>query len=641
MSSAESAAETPRVVSVVPLIPAWGVDKAFDYSVPSKLEGKVSPGSLVRVPFGHRRVRAVVVGDGGDAPGDKDLQELISVVVDVPLVPPPMDRLFEWFALRYLVPRGQALARAVPPRVRMKVAEPEPLQPGPPQALLGSYVGGDRLAEAVSSGAGGTWSLRLLPGEDRAAVIRELLGHVARAGGAALVLVPEVRYGSGVLDGVAEGYPSMVRLDTAQPEPERAGGWVRLARGHALGSGGRSAVLAPAPGLNLLIVDKEHHPTYKEDRTPRYDARRVAIERARLQGATCVLMSATPPLETALAVQRGQFGGARPQRNASRSARPIVEVVPPPDNAIGPELHRGIREALRRGANAGLLVPLAGYSRSVWCSACARSLRCVRCEAGLVFDREGGLVRCTRCRWSSFPPDTCPTCGGSDFRFVGAGSERLQEQLARMFPQAPVVRVDPSVLSAGPFDRLEAGGGGIYVTTWIGTKSSLRPRVGLVGVIDADALIRRPGFRAAENAYSALQEMAEWAGPASAGGRLIVQTGEPGHHAVQAVVRADYDYFVERELEQRSELAYPPFSELVKVTASGPRGEELVTRAAAAVRPHAKATLGPISLGRPGAEPSFQILVKCVEAGAVAGALRGLVQERGAGARLSVDVDPR
>jgi primosomal protein N' (replication factor Y) len=222
---------------------------------------------------------------------------------------------------------------------------------------------------------------------------------------------------------------------------------------------------------------------------------------------------------------------------------------------------------------------------------------------------------------------------------VGAGSERLAEQLAATFPRASVARVDPDVLAAAPKDVIEAPSADIYVTTWIGTKEVLRPDVSMVVVLDADALIRRPDFRASERAYQALAEMAEWAGPAETGGRLLIQTTEPAHHAVQAVVRADYGFWLRRELAQRAELGYPPFAELVKVTASGAGSETLIAEAAAVGRAAGARVLGPIRI-RSGAS-AHQILIKARDATEVATGLRPLAARAPSGARLRIDVDPR
>jgi primosomal protein N' (replication factor Y) len=624
-----------RVAAVVPLVPAWRVDKTFDYVVPEELAGRVSIGSLVRVSFGHRRVRGVVV-DVAERATDRELAPTLGVVAPVPVCPPPLPEVIEWLARRYVAPRGQAFARVVPPRVRVKVAGITALSGGPAPEILPRYRGGDALLRSIESGSGGVWCLRRRSGEDGGRLVCELVAAAGRADGAAVVAVPEVHYGSSVVDALTEAWPDIARVDTATPPAERAAGLLRLAEGHGIGVGGRAATLAAAPRLRALIVDDAHHPSFKEDRAPRYDARRAAVERARLQGAVCVLISPTPPAEIGAAAAHGRIGWVEPDRTEDKDGRPLLEVVAAvPDRAISHGLHIRIRNALRAGQRVGLLVPRRGFARALWCAQCRRSLRCPQCEAGLSYDRgSNARVRCSRCGFVSGPPDECPTCGGAEWRFVGAGSERLAEQLGAAFPRAKVARVDPEVLSESHPGELGLEKADIYVTTWIGTKPTVRPEVSVVAVLDADALIRRPDFRAAERAYQALTEMAEWAGPARSGGRLVVQSAEPSHPVIQAVARADYRFWLDRELEERRELGYPPYSELVKVTSTS---DGAIAIAESACSDIGARVLGPIAV-RMGRRQVRQILVKHSSALEVADALRDIAGGR---QRLQIDVDPR
>jgi primosomal protein N' (replication factor Y) len=331
-----------------------------------------------------------------------------------------------------------------------------------------------------------------------------------------------------------------------------------------------------------------------------------------------------------------------PDRGAERAERPIVELVDRPDDGgVGHALHISIRNELRAGGSIALLAPRRGFAPTLWCGNCRRSLRCPRCEAGLAVDRAPRRVRCVRCGYEDNPPDVCPSCGASDFRYLGAGSERLADQLSKSFPAARVTRVDPD---SGPAPAHVEPGPSIYVTTWFGTKPSIRPSASLVGVLDADALLRRPDFRAAENGYQALAAMAGWAGPASEGGRLVVQTSEPSHHAVQAISRADYRFFAEREVEFRRELGYPPFSELVKATAAGSDADQVLREVSDAARDAGGRVLGPVPVRMertgPGSREGLQILIKCPDAGEVALGVRGILPRVPRGTVLRVDVDP-
>ena len=655
MTSAASAASStadpgpatgpPLLASVVPLVPAWAVDRTFDYVVPTKLRERVGVGCLVRIPFGGRNVRGIVTSTGTWTP-DRELEAILSAPLRAPVAPPPLPALYGWLAERYLVPRGRAFDRAVPPRVRVAAEPPAELEAREGGGALDDYVGGPQLLRAIAQGTGGAWCIQALPSQPRSELVIELLA-AAGGRGAAILAVPELRYGSEVIDGVETAFPSLVRVDSVSDDMQRSVAWMQMAAGHGLAAGGRGVCFVPAARLSLIIVDEEHDSAYKEDRTLRYDARRVALERARLQGATCVFVSSTPSVEIGAAAASGSMGLAAPSREARRAARPVVEVVPKPtDGGLAPELHARVRETLRDGSSVALLAPARGYANVLWCGNCRRSVRCPRCEAAISFEREIARTICRRCGWDAVPPDVCPSCAAGDFRFLGRGSERYAEQLARAFPSTAVIRMDRDAAAQGPRSW---SGTGIYVTTWFGTKPELRPPVSLVAVLDADALTRRVDFRAAEHAHQALAQMAQWAGPAAAGGRLVIQSDDPNHHAVQAVVRGDYSFFLTRELEFRRELSYPPFTELVKVSALGPSASELIETAADTARRQGARVLGPIEAPfprggrdsrRPG-EPGLQLLLKCPSAQTVALGLRDILPRVPRGTRLRVDVDPR
>jgi len=643
MTSAASPPKRGVTVSVVPLVPAWRVDRTFDYALPVNLRASVGVGSLVRVPFGARRTRAIVTAVAeGDASG---LEEVIALVAGAPVAPGVMTEVLTWLAQRYVCPLGRAFQRAVPARVRMRVAAPTALETGRAAQHLPSYDGGDALLDALHKRTPGAWCVRTLPGVDRGTLITELVEAALAHGGQALVAVPEVRFGSAVIDSLTERWPGLARLDSAQPDNERAHAWLRVGAGAPLGAGGRSTVLAPAGELRLIVIDEEHHPSYKEDRSPRYDARKVALQRAALGRAVCVFIGPTPSVETGAAALNGAFGSVVGSRAEARALRPVVETVAPPrDRVFSRELHQRIQGALRAGERSALLVSARGYARALWCAACARSVRCPVCERGLFYDRVLTSVRCSHCRWRAPAPTSCPSCDSGALRYLGAGSERLSEQLAKAFPRARVARMDPDLIGHldqdGPPHDVD-----IYVTTWIGTKPAIRPPVSLVGVLDADSLLRRPDWRAAENAYQALAAMAEWAGPASDGGRLVVQTAEPNHYSVQAVIRGDYDFFLRHELAQRAELGYPPYSELIRATSYGMRRQGLIERAAGLARAAGARVLGPIEIDTvvgPGElEEGLEILIKATDAEPVARALRGILASTPAGSRLRIDVDPR
>ncbi|MDQ3963114.1 MAG: primosomal protein N' [Actinomycetota bacterium] len=591
-------------------------------------------GTLVRVGFGGRTVRGIVTTLTDAAP-DRELDPIKGVVAEMPVAPAPLVELYDWLAERYVVPRGKAFARATPPRVRVKVGTDGDGEVSLDPITALHYQGGRQLIDAIEKQRSGTFCFRVLPGEDRGRVVAELASAARRSHRTTIVAVPEVRYGSQVIASLAGHFPHLMRLDSAAGDAERSAGWLSMAAGSSLGAGGRSAVFAPSPELGLIVVVEEHHQTYKEDRSPRYHAVKVAVKRAGLQGAVCVLISPTPSVETGWAAASGTFASVVADRTERRAARPLIEVIErETDRPVSHVMHERIAHHLRQGDRVALLAPSGAFARAVWCAACRRSLRCPVCEAGLFFERSHRAVACARCGFRGNAPDVCPTCGAADFRFVGAGTERLGEQLTKSFPRARVVRVDPS----NPADSGHRDAD-VYVTTWIGTKPELRPDVSLVGVLDADWLIRRPDFRASESAYQALVEMAEWAGPASTGGRLVVQSSDPSHHAIQALVRADYDFFLEREVEVRRELSYPPFTELIRLSARGPGARAALDDLIGHLPRHGIKVLGPVERGP--ARPGVEALLKCESADTTALELRGILKAMTRATSIAVDVDPR
>jgi len=604
------------------------VDRTFSYRVPSEIAACVVDGALVRIPFGGRNVRGLVTSDDPE-PGE-GLEEIAGMVVDLPVAPAPMPQLLEWLALRYATPRGVAFARVVPPRVRVRTSEVERTGAAPVPSRILTYERGDALIDALRARRPSTWSVRVTPDEPRGPLIAELVGA---APGSVLVAVPEVAHGSPTLDALGAAFPDLARVDSALSDMDRARGLMRLAGGARLGAGGRAAVLAPATDLSLIVVADDAHPSFKDDRGPRYEARIVAAERARLSGAVCVFVGASPSVEVASAARAGAIGSVHPSRDVERAARPLTEVLEPPsEGGISVGMQRRIRDALRAGEKVAVVAPRRGYARTLWCSACRRSLRCRRCETALAFHVEPRSLRCPHCGATESPPDVCPHCGASDFRYLGAGSHRFEEQLAKAFPHVPVTRLDVD----SPEPVAASDGPSIYVTTYFGIKPSLRPPARLVTVIDGDGMIRRPELRAAETAFHTLVELAGWAGPASGGGHLVVQSTEPHHHVLQALVRADHAFFLERELALREELAYPPFGELVRLTATGPSGPAVMEEAVRSLRKAGERVLGPVA-----AAEGQEALVKCRDGGVVAERLRLMLPGVPRGTRLRVDVDPR
>jgi primosomal protein N' (replication factor Y) len=571
---------------VVVDVPLFHLDRPFTYRVPESLRESVLLGSRVKVPFGtRRRVDGWVVGWAEELP--EDARDLIRVVSPVPAFDAAGLELLRWVAARYAGSLADVLRLAVPPRVAAVERDP-----GVAEALA--------TAAAAPDPPGPTrphaiyW--RPLPGEDRATRVVALVEAALAKGRGAIVVTPEVAAGSAVADAVRKSFPDAADLSSDLSERRRYRAWVELRLGRRqVAVGGRSAVLAPVRRLGCIVVDDEANAAHKEQRAPRYHAREVALRRADRARATCVLTGTVPSPEVIAAMQAGQCELQAADRALERAARPLVEVVDPYEQDSGPgpaRLHRralaALRQALARGESAYVLVPRRGAAD--------------------------------------------PSAPG--LRSAG----QVAEELGRFLGGTPVWRLDREVLDPGEVPPWAGRGPGVIVGTVAGVKDH-PPLTGCrtVVVVGADAALGLAEVRAAEDAYRTWSRAAAWCGPRDRPGRLLLQTSDPGHHAVQALVRWDPAYFWRHELPRRVELGFPPARRLVLAEGAEP-GEAEAARAllARALGPKAE-LLGPAAMGR-----GWRIIAKVEDAEAAARALRPVLAEasRAGGPRMSVDVEP-
>ncbi len=355
--------------------------------------------------------------------------------------------------------------------------------------------------------------------------------------------------------------------------------WRRLREGAVdVAIGARSALFAPVAKLGLVIVDEEHDPSFKQEEGVRYHARDMAILRAHRAGGVCVLGSATPSLETEHLARTGKADKLVLPDRARAQAMPKVEIVdlrrmgagPTGDKRISIPLHRALEETLAAKGQTILFLNRRGFSPSVRCEACGEMVSCGNCAVSLTFHkRAGAVLRCHYCEHEEPMPVHCKKCGAPALILEGLGTEKLEDTLTTAFPQARVARLDRDVASGKGIEkilaRMRSREIDILVGTQMVTKGHDLPHVTLVGVINADAALSIPDFRASERAFQLLVQVAGRAGRGDSPGRVLVQTYQPTHHAIQLAVKHDVDGFLARELIDRRELLYPPFTRVALV----------------------------------------------------------------------------
>jgi primosomal protein N' (replication factor Y) (superfamily II helicase) len=485
------------------------------------------------------------------------------------------------------------------------------------------------------------------------------LAATARAlerGRGAIVLVPEIGLTPQTVGRFESRFQGLVAvLHSRLKAGERRDEWERLRRGEArVCVGPRSAVFAPVPDLGLIVIDEEHDASYKQEGDPRYDARDVARWRAADAGAVLVAGSATPRPETWQELERLEL-----PRRVDGSSLPDVEVLDT-RRSQGP-LHPRTREALAgladRDGKAIVLLNRRGWSPFLACGECGRGSECPNCDVSLVVHRHERQLRCHHCGHGEPLPDVCPSCGSVALARHGAGTERLEAVLAEAVDPLPVFRLDSDAASRAQghtnilrsFHEAKAG---VLVGTQMVAKGHDFPDVLLAVVLDADATLRFPDFRADERTFALVAQLAGRSGRGEQGGRVLVQTLAPEAEAIARAAQHDAPGFVAGELRRRKALRYPPFSELVRIDLSS-ADQAAVSAAARRLRTALEPALlpntdllGPAPRLRLRGRHRRQLLIKTGDRAQAVSAVRSVVESAASarelrGIALAVDVDPQ
>jgi primosomal protein N' (replication factor Y) (superfamily II helicase) len=412
--------------------------------------------------------------------------------------------------------------------------------------------------------------------------LRSVQETLAR-GKTAIILVPEIALtlwiGRQCRAWFGAKYEGVAVLHSALSDIERAREWWRVRNGKArVVVGTRSAVFAPLENLGLIIVDEEQENSYKQEETPRYHGRDVAIVRAKSEGALALLGSATPSLETYHHARNGKYDLLAMYSRVENRSLASVEVVDLREDfqkthqtsPISAALHAGIQECLANKTQALVLINRRGYSWSVLCRSCGASVQCVNCSISMTYHKSRNRLECHYCGALQQVPKQCPKCQSPYVYFFGEGSEHLEERLRKEFPGARIARLDRDTARTKRQyqEMLGAFAGGaldILVGTQMLAKGHDFQRVTLVGVISADSSLSMPDFRAAERTFQLLTQVAGRAGRGELAGRVLIQTYYPEHYAIQDAVKQDYASFFEREMHFRRMMAYPPLTSLANV----------------------------------------------------------------------------
>ncbi len=417
-------------------------------------------------------------------------------------------------------------------------------------------------------------------GSGKTAVYLAAMQAVLESGRSALLMVPEIGLTPAAAANLHQVFGDEVAiLHSALSADERAEQWHRIRRGEArIVVGTRSAVFAPVNDLALIVVDEEHDHSYKQEETPRYHGRDVAVMRGKLSNAAVVLASATPAIESYYNAETKKYKLLELTERVERRPLPEVEVVDMKydfqqsgeDRIFSRQLIEEVTERLARGEQAMILLNRRGYSSIVLCRSCGETLQCKNCTIALTYHKSGYRMECHYCGYRQAVPKVCPACASEHIFFLGAGSEKVEERLHAAFPQARIGRLDrDTVRTRHDFERVlnqfHAGEINLLVGTQMIAKGHDVHGVTMVGVVGADYALGFPDFRAAERTFQLLTQVAGRAGRGETPGKVVLQTFHPDHYAIQFAQRHDYSGFYDKEVRFRRWMHYPPFSALANI----------------------------------------------------------------------------
>ncbi len=521
----------------------------------------------------------------------------------------------------------------------------------------------EALASIVAAMQRSTFAPHLLygiTGSGKTAVYVAAMQRALANNKSALLLVPEIGLTPATAAQMVAAFGSEVALLHSQLTPdERAEQWHRIRRGEArVVVGTRSAVFAPMPDLGLILIDEEHDGSYKQEETPRYHARDVAVMRAKLGGITIVLGSATPSLESWNNAERGRYARIEMLERVQSRPLPVVEMIDMraefretgQEQIFARQLIEETQTTLDRGEQVIILLNRRGYSFVVMCRACGEKIECENCAISLTYHkhsdetdlsspaRVGARLECHYCGFRRGVPSHCPKCNSEHLFFLGAGSQQGEERLQELFPNARIGRMDrDTVRTRGDMERLlqrlHSGEINLLVGTQMIAKGHDIHGVTLVGVVGADFALGLPDFRAAERVFQLLTQVSGRAGRGDKPGRVLVQTYQPDHYVNQFARQHDYTGFAAREMYFRRAMRYPPFAALANVLIHSEQLEEVLAISTqlgkwlAANRPETVRVLGPAPAPLPRIKRVYRyhLLLKSERRDALGATLRSML----------------
>ena len=659
----------PQYVEVITNLP---IDRVFQYKVTGRERYAPEVGKRVHIPFRtSKRIGYIVKLE--DKPMVKEPRDLIDIIDEVPIFTEDMIALAGWIKDNYFCSWGEALEAMIPgalkrgktsmtTRVQEEPREIIETSPHTPNKEQQQVL--DDINRCLDQGEHEVFLLHGITGSGKTEIYLQAMESVLDKGKDGVILVPEIsltpqtveRFMSRFGDKVAVFHSKML-------QSARFTEWQRIKNGEArIVVGPRSAVFSPFKEPGIFIVDEEHEPSYKQEDVPRYHARDVAIERARMAGAPVILGSATPSLESYHKAISGEYRLVELTQRIHEKELPRVKLVDMRmdfDTRVGKTvvsriLGDALREDISKKQQALIFLNRRGFSTFVICRKCGYLMKCPKCDSPLVFHRDKKELICHYCNVRMHPPDICPECKGDYLMYKGTGTEKVEEEIRKLMPEARLARMDSDTMSKrGAHGRVLRDFKQHKLDVIVGTQMIAKgldfPKVTLVGVVSADANLNLPDFRSGERTFNLITQVAGRAGRGDLGGEVIVQTYTPEHYAVSMAAKHDYNSFYYREVQSRRELRFPPYVSLIKITLRS-RKEENVEKAIGRLANNLRKKIKDIDMLGPAPSPMtklrgyyrWNVLIKTEDREDMIKKLRFALKgfRKGSGVFMAVDVDP-
>ena len=650
------------------------MDRIFHYRIPENLRNEVEPGKRVRVEFGRKEMIGYVVGlaDSAEVEGVKPIK---GVIDKEPIVSAQMLEFAGWMKDTYLCSLGQAVDATVPGVLKKRAGTQRAEIVLPPSGRTISAksphvltdeqdVAINNVLHKIEKGHHKAFLLYGITASGKTEVYLRAIERVLAKGRTSIVLVPEIALTPQTVERFTSRFGAMVAvMHSALTGSMRYREWKRIKGGEArIVVGARSAIFSPVVNLGLIVVDEEHETSYKQEDAPRYHARDAAFMRAKLSNCPVILGSATPSLESYYLTEKKRLELLTLSKRIDERELPKVKIVDmrmelatrKKTVIFSVVLIKAIEKALEGGGQVMIFLNRRGFSTYVNCKKCGLVLKCKKCDSILVYHYETKSLVCHYCNFRMTPPDICPKCKSSYMKYFGIGTEKVESELARLFPGARIARMDrDSTAKRGSHERILTEFKNHNIDILVGTQMIAKgldfPRVTLVGAVNADVTLNLPDFRASERTFNLLTQVAGRAGRGDKGGEVVIQTYAPGHYAILTASKHDYKSFYAEEIKSRSELSFPPFTHMIKIQLRS-RNEQRTIEAAQNIKEFLSNDLRDIEIIGPAPSPvsrvrgyfRWNVLLKAKNRSIMCERLRKALRgyRTPSGVLMAIDVDP-